>query len=134
MNDFETAKQCFFEGLRFLEANNFQAAEGQFTDSLKLIPDRVLTLNNLSAVKIKLNKLVEAEELALKAVALEDKSQEAWFNLGIALTGMKRLEEALQACDRAVNGNSSNAKAWLAKASVLLELKRFDEALVAWRQ
>lgn len=134
MDDFETAKQFFFEGLHLLEANNLQAAEEQFARSLKLVPDRVSTLNNLSAVKIKLKQFVEAGELARKAIALEDKSQEAWSNLGIALAGMNCHEEALQACDRALNGNPSNAKAWLAKATVLLELNRFDEALLACDQ
>ena len=134
MDEFETAKQSFFEGLRLLETNNLQAAEEQFARSLKLVPDRVSTLNNLSAVKIKLEKYVEAGEFARKAIALEDKSREAWSNLGIALTAMDRHEEALQACDRAINGSSSDAKAWLAKATVLFKLKRYDEALLACDQ
>jgi Tfp pilus assembly protein PilF len=134
MDDLETAKQFFFEGLQFLEANDFQAAEMQFARSLELIPDRVSTLNNLSAVKIKLNKFAEAEALARKAVALEDKSPEAWLNLGIALNATERREEALQFYDRALNGNPSYAMAWLNKAMTLLELKRYDEALPACEQ
>jgi len=134
MNDFETAKQFFVEGLRLLEANNFQAAEMQFARSLELIPDRVSTLNNLSAIKIRLNKFAEAEELALKAIALEDKSPEAWLNLGMALTAMKRHEEALQAYARAVNRNSSNVLARRYLVMTLLKLKRFDEALLACDQ
>src|SRR5689334_22284717 len=78
MNDFETARQCFFEGLQLLEANNLQAAETQFARSLELIPERVSTLNNLSAVKIKLTKFGEAQNLARKAVELDEKSPEAW--------------------------------------------------------
>ena len=134
MDDFETAKQLFFEGLQLLEATNFQAAEMQFARSLELVPDRVSTLNNLCAVKIKLKKFAEAEEFALKAIALEDKSPEAWSNLGIALTAMARQEEALQAYDRALNGNSAYIRAWLAKAMTLLEIKRYDEALLACDQ
>jgi Flp pilus assembly protein TadD len=131
MDDLETAKQFFFEGLQFLEANNFQAAEMQFARSLELIPDRVSTLNNLSVIKIKLKKFAEAEAFARKAIALDDKSPEAWSTLGIALTAMECPEEALQAYDRALNYNSSHATAWLAKATTLLELKRYDEALLA---
>jgi tetratricopeptide (TPR) repeat protein len=134
MDDFEAAKQFFFEGLQLLEANNFQAAEMQFARSLELVPDRVSTLNNLCAVKIKLKKFAEAEEFALKAIALEDKSPEAWSNLGIALTAMERQEEALQAYDRALNGNSAHTRAWLARAMTLLEIKRYDEALLACDQ
>jgi tetratricopeptide (TPR) repeat protein/glutathione synthase/RimK-type ligase-like ATP-grasp enzyme len=134
MNDFETAKQSFFEGLRSYEADDFQTAETHFARALELIPERVSTLNNLSATKIKLNKFGEAEELARKAIALEDKSPEAWSNLGIALTATGRREEALQACDRALSFNSAYAMAWLAKAKILFELKRFDEALLACDQ
>jgi Flp pilus assembly protein TadD len=134
MSDLETAKQFFLEGLQLLEANNFQAAEIQFAQSLELIPERVSTLNNLSAVKIKMKKFGEAEAFALKAIALEDKSAEAWSNLGIALTATGRQEEALRACDRALNCNSSYALAWLGKAMTLLELTRYDEALLACDQ
>jgi Tfp pilus assembly protein PilF len=134
MDDLETAKQFFFEGLRLLEANDFTAAENQFARSLEIIPDRVSTLNNLSVIKIKLKKFAEAGALARKAIALEDKSPEAWLNLGIALTATQRHEQALQAYDRALNGNSSSARIWLNKAMTLLELKRYDEALLACEQ
>ena len=131
MNDLESAKQLFFEGLKLLEANNLQAAEEKFTQSLKIIPERVSTLNNLSAVKLKLSKFAEAEELARKAVALEDKSPEAWSNLGLALTATGQQKEALQACDCALECDSSHAMAWLARAVTLRELTRYDEALLA---
>ena len=134
MDNFETAKQLFFEGLRLLGTKNFQGAEIQFARSLEIMPDRVSTLNNLSAVKIRLNKFSEAEELALKAVALEDKSPEAWLNLGTVLNLTNRHEEALQAYDRAINGNSTYAGAWHARATTLLELERYDEALLACDQ
>jgi Tfp pilus assembly protein PilF len=134
MDDLETAKRFFFEGLRLLEANDFTAAENQFARSLEIIPDRVSTLNNLSAVKIKLNKIPEAEAFARKAVALEGKSPEAWLNLGIALNATERREGALQAYDRAINCNPAYAPAWLNKAMTLLELKRYGEALLACEQ
>src|SRR4051812_25666913 len=115
MNDFETARQCFFQGLQFVEANNLQAAETEFARSLEIFPERVSTLNNLSAVKIKLCKFEEAEQLARRAVALEEKSAEAWSNLATALGSSERHEEALGACERAIKCNSSYATAWLAK-------------------
>ena len=98
------------------------------------MPDRVSTLNNLSVVKIKLNKFAEAEALARRAVALEDKSPEAWLNLGIALKAAERPEEALQAYERAISFNPAYAMAWLNQAMTLLELKRYDAALLACDQ
>src|SRR3954464_3724484 len=131
MSDFETAQQLFFEGLQLLEANNLHAAEARFARSLEIVPARLSTLNNLSAVKIKLSKFAEAEELARRAVKLESKSPEAWSNLGLALTARGRPDEALLACDRAIEGNASYPMGWLAKAVTLRELKTYDQALVA---
>ena len=105
MNDFETAKLLFIEGLQLLETNNLEGAEIRLTRCLELVPDRVSTLNNLSAVKLKLKKFAEAEQFARKAVALEAKSPEAWSNLGLALTATERHEEALQAFDQVLDGN-----------------------------
>jgi len=134
MDNFETAKRFFLEGLRLLEMNDFQAAETQFARSLELIPDRVSTLTNLSAVKNKRNQFPEAEQFARKAIALEENTPEAWSNLGIALLSLECYEEALLACDRVLNGNPAHAKSWLTKAMVLLRLKRFDKALLACEQ
>lgn len=134
MDDFEKAKQAFLQGLQFLEANDLPAAEAMFTRSLEILPERVSTLNNLSAVKIKLGKFDEAEAFARKAIALDDNSPEAWSNLGLALTRTERQEEALNACDRALKCNSSYAMAWVAKAVTLRALKRYSDALLACNQ
>src|SRR5665213_2011814 len=134
MDDFETARQFFVEGLQCLETYDFQTAETHFARSLELVPDRVSTLNNLSAVKNRLKKYAEAEKFALKAIALDEASPEAWSNLGFALARTKRHEEALQAYERALHGRPSYADAWLNKAMSLLELERYDEALLACDQ
>jgi Tfp pilus assembly protein PilF len=134
MKDLETAKQFFVEGLQLLEEKKFLAAEIQFECSLKIIPDRVSTLNNLSFIKNRQKKFDAAEEFARKAIAKDEKSSEAWLNLGIALSAMERREEALQAYDRALACNSLCAGAWLNKAMILLALKRHDEALQACEQ
>jgi tetratricopeptide (TPR) repeat protein len=134
MNEFETAKTLFVEGVHLLQANDLPAAETRFARSLQILPERVSTLNNLSAIKLKLGKFAEAEELARKAVALDDSSPEAWSNLGLALTASGRPQEALPACDRALHCNSGHAMGLLARALTLAQLKRFDEALVACEQ
>ncbi len=131
MDDFETARQSFFKGLQLLEKNRFDAAETEFARALEIIPDRVSTLNNLAAVKIKLKKFAEAEPLARRAAALDDQSAEAWTNLGIALTETERRAEALPAFAQALTANPAYLKAWVTKAITLLELKNFDEALAA---
>jgi hypothetical protein len=134
MNQFEEAKNLFVDGLNHLGANNLQEAEMHFAQSLALLPDRVSTLNNLSAIKNRLGEFSQAEELARKAIALEGNSPEAWSNLGFALTASMRHEEALQAFERALSCNPNHPTAWLSKAMTLLELKRFEEALLVCDQ
>lgn len=131
MNDFETARRLFVEGLQSLAANDLVAAEMRFAGSLELLPDRLSTLNNLSAIKLKLGKFPDAEDLARKAAALESNSPQAWSNLALALAAMGRHEEALLACKRAVSCDSSHAMSRVAEAMILRELKRLDEALLA---
>ncbi|MGZ4972020.1 MAG: tetratricopeptide repeat protein [Limisphaerales bacterium] len=131
MNDFETAKQFFLQGLQLVQVNDLTAAEAMFTRSLEILPQRLSTLNNLAAVKIKMAKFSEAEEFARKAIALDDNSPEAWSNLGLALTATDRHEEALVACDRAVNCDPSHPMSWLAKIVTLQALKRYSDALLA---
>lgn len=133
MDNFETAKRFFLEGLRLLETNNFQAAEIQFARSLELIPNRVSTLANLSAIKNKLKQFAEAEQYARKAIALEENSAEAWSNLGIALMSMGRHEEALPACDQALKLDASQHDILYAKSLILKELERPTEAQETYR-
>jgi tetratricopeptide (TPR) repeat protein len=130
-NNFEAAKQFFFEGLHSLQSNNLQAAETQFARSLEFIPERVSTLNNLSTVKIRLSKFGEAEHLARQAVGLDAKSSEGWSNLATALMASERQEEALDACERALKCNAAYAMAWLAKSIAFRKLERLDEAQMA---
>jgi tetratricopeptide (TPR) repeat protein len=134
MNEFERAKGLFIEGLQSLEANNCQAAENQFAQSLTLVPDRVSTLNNLAAVKIRLEKFAEAEALARRAAVLDEKSQEAWTSLGFALTQLTRHAEALAACDRALKLNPRRHEALYAKSLALKELNRPEEAKTNYLQ
>ena len=130
MNQFDEAKRLFIEGLNHLGANDLRAAEMNFAQSLELVPDRVSTLNNLSAIKNRLGEFDQGEKFARLAIALEDNSREAWTNLGFALAGQMRHEEALQGFDRALICDPNHPTAWVSKAMTLLELKRFDEALL----
>ena len=131
MDTFEQAKALFCEGLQLLQASNAQGAEWQFTRALELLPERVSTLNNLSAAKLKLGKFAEAEALARRALAAGDPSPEAWSNLGLALSALGRHAEALQAHERALACQPTYSQAWLNRATTLLELGRLEEALAA---
>ena len=140
MNDFEKAKQLFIEGLQSVEKNNFPDAEQQFARSLELVPDRVSTLNNLSAIKIRLKKFKEAEKFARKAIGLEITSQEAWLNLGVALSSLEKLEdienpeEVLRTCEQALELNASQHQVLHVKSLILKGLNQPEEARATYKK
>ena len=51
MDHLETAKALFFEGLRFLEADDFAAAETQFAQALELVPGRTRSEEHTSELQ-----------------------------------------------------------------------------------
>ena len=62
LNDFEKAKKFFQQGLNNLQDEKYEDAEVNFLESLKLVPNRVSTLQNLISVYIateQKNKLKE---------------------------------------------------------------------------
>jgi predicted O-linked N-acetylglucosamine transferase (SPINDLY family) len=128
-SNFKNAKSYFLLGLDALNDENYENAEEYFLESLKLIPDRVSTLTNLSATQIKLKKFQCALKNSSKAVELEQGNPEDWVNLGLANHYLKNLDEALAHFDKAIELKPDDAAAWLNKGSTLSDLKRYVEAL-----
>ena len=112
MDTFESAKQYFLEGLAFFEKEMLSEAADRFEKSLGLIPDRVSTLTNLSAVKIRLKQFDEGKSLALRAIALDQENSEAYLNLGLAEAEFKNENEAIGYFAKAIELNPDFAAAW----------------------
>ena len=134
MNNFELAKQYFLEGLLFLEEEKFSQAEFKLKQSLELIPDRVSTLTNLSAVQVKLKKYLDAKINAEKAIFLEAGNSQAYLNLGLIEAELKNLVSALHYFERALSLKPDYHEAWSNKGSTLHELKRYEEAIAHYDQ
>jgi protein O-GlcNAc transferase len=129
MDNFELAKEYFFDGCNFLEAEDFSQAEYKFIKSLELIPDRTSTLTNLSAAQLKLKKYSEARATAQKAILVESDNSEAYLNLGLIEKELKNFESAVKFFDKALSLKSDYHEAWSNKGNVLNDLKRYDEAI-----
>ena len=129
MDNLEEAKKFFLVGLACLESKNYSGAELNFEKSLKILPNRVSVLTNLSAVKIKLKKITEAKELGLRSVALDPMNGQGYLNIGLANKEEKDFNSALTYFDKAIEVEPNFAEAWCAKGSILNELKRYEEAL-----
>ena len=134
MNNFELAKQYFLEGLLFLEEEKFSQAEFKLKQSLELIPDRVSTLTNLSAVQVKLKKYLDAKINGEKAIFLEAGNSQAYLNLGLIEAELKNLVSALHYFERALSLKPDYHEAWSNKGSTLHELKRYEEAVAHYHQ
>ena len=129
MENFDLAKQLFFEGLSSIEHENFEEAALKFQESLVLVPDRLSTLTNLTAALIRLRKYPEAKVLCLKAIELDSKSPEAWHNLGLIERSTHNYDAALNHFNNAIRLKANYAQAWAFKGVTLHNLKRHEEAL-----
>jgi protein O-GlcNAc transferase len=134
MNEFESAKNLFLEGLEFLEGQKLREAESRFRQALALMPDRVSILTNLSAVLIRLGKMSEARELARRSVALDKTNEQGWLNLGICLESDGSFLEALDCHETALAIKPDSAEAWSNRGNALRELRRYDEALASYEK
>jgi len=129
MNDFELAKNYFLEGVSLLESGLYSDAENKFISSLKLIPERVSTLTNLSVTQLKLKKYDEAKASAEKAILLESGNSEAYLNLGLIEKELRNPEKAIKHFNKAISLNGNYCEAWYNKGNVFNELKRYNEAI-----
>jgi len=134
LDNFEVAKQFFLDGLRLLQLEKYQAAELSFLASLKLLPDRISTLTNLSATQIKLKKLSEAKILSERALTLESNNAEALLNLGLIAKEYGSLIGATNFFNKVIGLNPTHVEAYLNIGIALKELKRYDEALAAYEK
>ena len=63
VNDFEKAKNFFQQGLNNLQDENYEDAETKLLDCLKLVPNRISTLQNLIAVYIATEQKKKLKEI-----------------------------------------------------------------------
>lgn len=128
MNTFEEAKALFSQAIDHLQKEEWEAAEALLKQSLKLVPDRPSTLNNLAAVQLKLRKFEEAQDTVQKALWIDQNMATAWANRATLLYQHARHEEALQSSERAVELQPDYAEAHLCRGIILKSLERPEAA------
>jgi tetratricopeptide (TPR) repeat protein len=115
----EQAKSFFLSGLKKLNGNNFAGAEIDFQSSLKLVPNRLSTLINLSIVLIKSNKLENAEKLINEGLLHHPKNKEL-------LMGLVEIYEIL------INHKPDYAEAHVNLGNVYRDLNMYEESVAAY--
>ena len=132
--DFEQARALFVEGVGHFEAQRFEAAEGSFLASLRLLPDRVSTRINLATTRLRLGRAAEALAELEAVLAAEPQHLDAWCQRAAALAALGRDAEALACADRVLTIDAANADAWFRRGDALESLRRFDEARAAFER
>lgn len=99
---FDAAKAHFVRSLAFIQEANWMRAEFELQQSLRLIPDRISSLTNLSTVLLKLGKYPEAGAVIAKVLAVDPHNAEAMLNEGALLNENKEYKKALGSCERAI--------------------------------
>ncbi len=85
MTQVALAEKLFFEGLDFLDREDFTNAEKHFRKAHEIVPERVSVINNLAGALLKLDRFDEARKLAEKSLQIDDTNALSWLNLGVCL-------------------------------------------------
>ena len=131
-NNFEQAKKFFLLGLESFQKELFEDAEKYLFSSLNLLPDRLSTLTNLSAVLIKLNKLEKGNEIISRAIELFPSDGIVFLNQGLLFGKNQNWQMALSSYDKAIKLTHNYAEAYLNRGVALHELKLFEESLASY--
>jgi len=131
---FERAKQLFLAGLEALTQVRLEDAEQAFSQSLALLPDRVSTLVNLAAVRVRLSKPADALTTTQQLLRIEPRNPDAWFHRAEALAQLNRRDDALEAFSVAGELNPGAAMPWFRHGQVLQSLGRDGEALDSYER
>jgi len=132
MSDIDNARKLFFEGLEYLESQNFGAAEASFVETLKLAPRSIPALNNLAIAQYKQKKIDEATLTSRRAVEIEQNNVDAYSMLATCQRLKNLHKEALATCDKIISLNPMRADAHCNRGCALNELHRYDEALLSF--
>ena len=147
LKSLEQAKLFFINGLDKLNANNLVGAEKDFELSLKIVPNRLSTVINLSIVLIKLNKLKNAEklinegllhnpqnrellmclvEIYKKLIIYKPDYAEAYTNLGNIYLELNMNVESLDAYNNAIILKPDLAEVYSNRGNILQKLKKYE--------
>ena len=133
LNNFEKAKILFHKGLNKLQEENYEDAELNFLDSLKLVPDRLSILNNLISVYIvteqknKLKKILESHKHLINKNELQyGVAHDQYFD--------KNYSKSIEICKRLINLDQFRYSIFDLLASNLKKQKLFLEALKIYKK
>ena len=132
MNTFEAAKDLFMQGVGHLSEGEWTAAEACLRESLRLMPDRPSTLNNLAAALIKQGKFDDARPLVDQARAIDPAAPQVWLNQGLILNAQGAFNAAVGCYDQILAHAPDHHEAWSNRGVALNAAGEHEAALLSY--
>lgn len=115
-------------------ANNLEDAEKAYNDVLTEDSNSIKAMQGLSAVYLKQEKDLQAEEILRRAIQVSSDEAVLFYNLGIVLEKLERYDEAFQSFKAAVERKSPYPAAQINLAQLLFAAGKIDDAEKLFRQ
>jgi len=132
-NNLERAKFFFKEGLNYFENKKYKESEINFLESLKLIPDRISTIQNLINTYIVSDQNIKLKKLLEKYIHLKSKKE---IQYGIAYDYFfdKNFSESIYICEKLIQDQEYQLSMMDLLASNFKKQKKFLEALKVYKK
>jgi tetratricopeptide (TPR) repeat protein len=79
-------------------------------------------------------KLDQAKEWFQKAISVDPKNPQAWYNLGLAQHAGNELTDALASFQEAAKLDPRDADSWYFEGSCYQEMRQFDKAIATFEK
>lgn len=125
----EKAKEYFLQGLEKYNIEDYSSAEKYFNLSLKITPNRISILTNLSATQIKLKKLDEAKKHLEKILSFEPENILALMNIANVYSENREFDKAHHYLNLALQIDKDNPELLCNKGSIFRFEGKLENAL-----
>ena len=128
-NNAKLAGEFFYLGLEKFKSNLLFEAEIYFKKSLELLPDRISTITNYSAVLIKMGQLDLAKEIIDHAIKKFSDDEYLFLNLSQIFELKKDYLSALNYLNKSIQINPNYYEAYSNRGNIFHEMKLTKDAI-----
>lgn len=116
------------EAAHYYQAGKYITVEACLKEVIKLQPDNIIAMNNLSGIMIQQGRHHDALSLLEKLVEQQPENAMLFYNLGVLYKDLKRPEDAVNAYLRAEQLDPDDPRIHINLSAILKQLDRLDEA------
>jgi len=123
------AADIFARALTAFQNRRWSDAERDFKKFLRSEPKHFGALNLYSVLLLQRGEFAEAAKQLRQAISIDLRSDQTFYNYGIALKSLRRPLEAAEAFSKAIDLNPAVAEAWNNRGTVFNDLKQYQAAI-----